>query len=76
MKKIFGILKGASGKKSVSEPYLSVEDVDVQMSTIATNVSQLPKYEEILDSGTNPAIWNRVLVVVISFCLPSKAGEL
>lgn len=51
------ILRKTSVKKT-SQSTSSIEDVDVQMTAIATNVSQLPKYEGIMDSSTSPAIWN------------------
>ena len=51
------IIKKSAKSAGGVEPPMTVEDVDAQMTTVASNVSQLPKYEVVLDSSTNPALW-------------------
>ena len=53
-------LKNSRKRADVVEPLIDVEDVDVQMTSIALNVSQLPKYESVLDMSTNPALWSYI----------------
>ena len=53
----FKLIKKSNKSAGGVEPPMTVEDVDAQMTTVASNVSQLPKYEVVLDSSTNPALW-------------------